>query len=191
MLPGVTCKTPLTLVAGSDMRALIQEACQGAVRDVVAGQAARLASLSEEDLRPVNLRDFQVRPQTLPHPRPSWFRRVQLPGLPKEGLRPVSLCACQARLSALPATGLAGAVQAGLSEADPRSVTLADFQVRMQLLPDSGKDVLLLDLQRLLVRPRCGARGHGHILHSAVGMLLQFNFHQIMSSLQRTATGMA
>ena len=44
------------------MRALIQEACQGAVRDVVAGQAARLASLSEEDLRPVNLRDFQARP---------------------------------------------------------------------------------------------------------------------------------
>ena len=49
------------------MRALIQEACQCAVRDVVAGvagQAARLASLSEEDLRPVNLRDFQAR---LPH----------------------------------------------------------------------------------------------------------------------------
>ncbi|KAK9838347.1 hypothetical protein WJX81_006435 [Elliptochloris bilobata] len=46
--------------SGSDMRALIQEACQGAVRDVVAGQAARLASLSEADLRPVNLRDFQV-----------------------------------------------------------------------------------------------------------------------------------
>lgn len=45
------------------MRALIQEACQGAVRDVVAGQAARLASLSEEDLRPVNLRDFQARPR--------------------------------------------------------------------------------------------------------------------------------
>lgn len=43
------------------MRALIQEACQGAVRDVVAGQAARLADLSEADLRPVNLRDFQAR----------------------------------------------------------------------------------------------------------------------------------
>ena len=47
------------------MRALIQEACQGAVRDVVAGQVARLADLSEEDLRPVNLRDFQARPHVL------------------------------------------------------------------------------------------------------------------------------
>ena len=51
--------------AGSDMRALIQEACQGAVRDVVAGHAARLASLSEADLRPVNLRDFQARAHAL------------------------------------------------------------------------------------------------------------------------------
>ena len=43
------------------MRALIQEACQGPVRDVVAGHAARLAELCEADLRPVVLRDFQAR----------------------------------------------------------------------------------------------------------------------------------
>jgi hypothetical protein len=48
------------------MRALIQEACQGPVRDVVAGHAARLAELSEADLRPVVLRDFQARPPGLP-----------------------------------------------------------------------------------------------------------------------------
>jgi len=44
------------------MRNLIQEACQGPVRNAM-GQAAQLsalAQLSEADLRPVNLKDFQV-----------------------------------------------------------------------------------------------------------------------------------
>ncbi len=48
--------------SGSDMRNLIQEACQGPVRNAM-GQAAQLsalAQLSEADLRPVNLKDFQV-----------------------------------------------------------------------------------------------------------------------------------
>lgn len=46
--------------AGSDMRALVQEACQGPVRDAVAMHAEKLATLSEADLRPLNIRDFQV-----------------------------------------------------------------------------------------------------------------------------------
>jgi hypothetical protein len=46
--------------AGSDMRALVQEACQGPVRDAVAMHAEKLAALSEADLRPLVLRDFQV-----------------------------------------------------------------------------------------------------------------------------------
>ncbi len=46
--------------AGSDMRALVQEACQGPVRDAVALHAEKLATLSEADLRPLNIRDFQV-----------------------------------------------------------------------------------------------------------------------------------
>lgn len=50
----------LRLVAGSDMRALVQEACQGPVRDAVAMHAEKLATLSEADLRPLNIRDFQV-----------------------------------------------------------------------------------------------------------------------------------
>ena len=44
------------------MRNLIQEACQGPVRNAM-GQAAQLsalAQLSEADLRPVILKDFQV-----------------------------------------------------------------------------------------------------------------------------------
>lgn len=48
--------------SGSDMRNLIQEACQGPVRNAM-GQAAHpsaLAQLSEADLRPVILKDFQV-----------------------------------------------------------------------------------------------------------------------------------
>lgn len=48
--------------SGSDMRNLIQEACQGPVRNAM-GQAAQLsalAQLSEADLRPVILKDFQV-----------------------------------------------------------------------------------------------------------------------------------
>ncbi len=42
------------------MRALVQEACQGPVRDAVAQHAEKLATLSEADLRPLNIRDFQV-----------------------------------------------------------------------------------------------------------------------------------
>lgn len=42
------------------MRALVQEACQGPVRDAVATHAEKLATLSEADLRPLNIRDFQV-----------------------------------------------------------------------------------------------------------------------------------
>lgn len=43
------------------MRGLIQEACQGPVRDAVASHGAAVASISEDDLRPIVLRDFQVR----------------------------------------------------------------------------------------------------------------------------------
>eukprot|EP00798_Chlamydomonas_sp_ICE-L_P019919 gene19919-26623_t len=46
--------------SGSDMRNLIQEACQGPVRDAVARLGSAVSSLSEEDLRPVQLRDFQI-----------------------------------------------------------------------------------------------------------------------------------
>ncbi|KAK9788153.1 hypothetical protein WJX73_010857 [Symbiochloris irregularis] len=46
--------------SGSDMRALIQEACQGPVRDAVAQKGAAVAEIAESDLRPVVLRDFQV-----------------------------------------------------------------------------------------------------------------------------------
>jgi hypothetical protein len=43
------------------MRNLIQEACQGPVREaVVAAGSERVAQLRGEDLRPVRLRDFQV-----------------------------------------------------------------------------------------------------------------------------------
>ena len=42
------------------MRALVQEACQGPVRDAVAMHAEKLATLSEADLRPLTIRDFQV-----------------------------------------------------------------------------------------------------------------------------------
>jgi AAA+ superfamily predicted ATPase len=44
--------------SGSDMRALIQEACQGPVRDAVAAHGERVAELSAGDLRPVVRRDF-------------------------------------------------------------------------------------------------------------------------------------
>lgn len=43
------------------MRALVQEACQGPVRDAVASHGHKLADLSEADLRPLVLRDFQAR----------------------------------------------------------------------------------------------------------------------------------
>lgn len=44
--------------SGSDMRALIAEACQGPVRDALAAPGAALAGLAPGDLRPVALRDF-------------------------------------------------------------------------------------------------------------------------------------
>ena len=44
------------------MKMLIQEACQGPVRDAFkAAGAAGLSELTAEGLRPVVLRDFQVR----------------------------------------------------------------------------------------------------------------------------------
>ena len=48
--------------SGSDMRNLIQEACQGPVRNAMAraAQESALVQLSEADLRPVVLKDFQV-----------------------------------------------------------------------------------------------------------------------------------
>jgi fidgetin-like protein 1 len=45
--------------SGSDMRNLIQEACQGPVRDAVKSKGAGVAGLSDADLRPVVLKDFQ------------------------------------------------------------------------------------------------------------------------------------
>ena len=44
--------------SGSDMRALIQEACQGPVRDAVAAHGERVAELEPADLRAVLRRDF-------------------------------------------------------------------------------------------------------------------------------------
>lgn len=46
--------------SGSDMKNLIQEACQGPVRDAVRAAGAGVAALSESDLRAVVLRDFAV-----------------------------------------------------------------------------------------------------------------------------------
>ena len=48
--------------SGSDMRNLIQEACQGPVRKAMgcAAQLSDLAQLSEADVSPVVLKDFQV-----------------------------------------------------------------------------------------------------------------------------------
>ena len=46
--------------SGSDMKNLIQEACQGPVRDAVRAAGAGVAALSEADLRAVMLRDFAV-----------------------------------------------------------------------------------------------------------------------------------
>mmetsp|Transcript_21609 Transcript_21609/g.60057 ORF Transcript_21609/g.60057 Transcript_21609/m.60057 type:complete len:723 (+) Transcript_21609:79-2247(+) len=51
--------------SGSDMRNLIQEACQGPVRDAICGGRLQLSSLSEADLRPVNLGDFAVAARAL------------------------------------------------------------------------------------------------------------------------------
>lgn len=50
-LPQVVAKT--AGYSGSDMRNLIQEACQGPVRDAVARVGDAVASLTDADLRPV------------------------------------------------------------------------------------------------------------------------------------------
>jgi len=46
--------------SGSDMKNLIQEACQGPVRDAVRAAGAAVAALSESDLRAVVVKDFAV-----------------------------------------------------------------------------------------------------------------------------------
>jgi AAA+ superfamily predicted ATPase len=46
--------------SGSDMKNLIQEACQGPVRDAVRAAGAGVAALSESDLRAVVVKDFAV-----------------------------------------------------------------------------------------------------------------------------------
>lgn len=43
------------------MKMLIQEACQGPVRDAFKANSAALSGLTADALRPVVLRDFQVR----------------------------------------------------------------------------------------------------------------------------------
>lgn len=53
--------------SGSDMRNLIQEACQGPVREAITQFEAEVANLSEADLRPVTLKDFQVHLQNALH----------------------------------------------------------------------------------------------------------------------------
>ncbi len=46
--------------SGSDMKNLIQEACQGPIRDAVRSAGAKVATLQEQDLRPVVVRDFAI-----------------------------------------------------------------------------------------------------------------------------------
>eukprot|EP00873_Tetraselmis_striata_P019421 jgi/Tetstr1/439685/TSEL_028104.t1 len=46
--------------SGSDMRNLIQEACQGPVRDAIGQGRLDLSALCEADLRPVGLKDFAM-----------------------------------------------------------------------------------------------------------------------------------
>lgn len=46
--------------SGSDMKNLIQEACQGPVRDAVRAAGAAVAALSESDLRAVVVKDFAI-----------------------------------------------------------------------------------------------------------------------------------
>lgn len=50
----------IPLICSSDMKNLIQEACQGPIRDAVRSAGAKVASLQEEDLRPVVIRDFAM-----------------------------------------------------------------------------------------------------------------------------------
>jgi len=42
------------------MKNLIQEACQGPIREAVRNAGAQVASLQEKDLRPVVIRDFAI-----------------------------------------------------------------------------------------------------------------------------------
>lgn len=44
------------------MKMLVQEACQGPVRDAFKASGARLDAVTADALRPVVLRDFQARP---------------------------------------------------------------------------------------------------------------------------------
>lgn len=46
--------------SGSDMKNLIQEACQGPIREAVRLSGAKVATLQEQDLRPVVVRDFAI-----------------------------------------------------------------------------------------------------------------------------------
>lgn len=48
------------------MKMLVQEACQGPVRDAFKANGDQLAQLTADALRPVVLRDFQVGPPVLP-----------------------------------------------------------------------------------------------------------------------------
>ena len=75
------------------MRALIQEACQGPVRDAIAQHGAALAELSESDLRPVALRDWQV---AFCPPEDLLMQNMWLPHLhlPHSGLLHQQLQAC-------------------------------------------------------------------------------------------------
>ena len=49
--------------SGSDMKNLIQEACQGPIREAVRSAGAKVATLQEHDLRPVVRRDFAIAAQ--------------------------------------------------------------------------------------------------------------------------------
>ncbi|GMH37221.1 hypothetical protein BSKO_05094 [Bryopsis sp. KO-2023] len=46
--------------SGSDMKNLVQEACQGPVRDAMQSMRAGISNILEADLRPVKIKDFQV-----------------------------------------------------------------------------------------------------------------------------------
>lgn len=63
--------------SGSDMKNLVQEACQGPVRDAIQhtrhkrssgpNEQNGISGLSDSDLRPVVIKDFQVIPQVFAH----------------------------------------------------------------------------------------------------------------------------
>ena len=61
--PRSTCPEPCHhRPARSDMKNLIQEACQGPLRDACKAHGADVSGLTADALRPVVLRDFQVQP---------------------------------------------------------------------------------------------------------------------------------